>query len=140
VINLDWTLPVASLIFLLTLWALNKLLFKPLFAVLDERRSRTIELRQRAATELEYERELMEQYHSRLREERQAGYRLSESVRATALEQRQKAVVQARKEAEQVLDQAKQRVQAEHVQAMTRLRKESAEFARMIAARVLQRS
>jgi F0F1-type ATP synthase membrane subunit b/b' len=76
VINPDWTLPVASLIFLITLWALNKLLFQPLFRVLDERRSRTIELRQRALTELEYERELMEQYHSRMREERQAGYRL----------------------------------------------------------------
>jgi len=140
VINPDWTLPVASLVFLITLFALNKLLFQPLLKILDVRRQKTIETRQKAQKELEYQQALMEEYGSRIKQEKQAGYRLADSIRAAALQERQQAITEARSEAEQVLKKAKDQIQVEQAQAREHLRQESEEVARLIAARVLQRT
>jgi len=140
VINPDWTLPVASLIFLITLFALNKLLFQPLLKILDIRRERTIEMRQKAQKELEYQQALLEEYTSRIKQEKQAGYRLADSLRAAALQERQQAMAQARTDAEQVLKQAKDEIRAEAEKARHRLQQESEEVAVLITARILQRS
>ncbi|RPJ62345.1 MAG: hypothetical protein EHM23_03450 [Acidobacteria bacterium] len=139
-INPDWTLPVASLIFLITLFALNKLLFQPLLKILDIRRERTIEMRQKAQKELEYQQALLEEYTSRIKQEKQAGYRLADSLRAAALQERQQAMAQARTDAEQVLKQAKDEIRAEAEKARHRLQQESEEVAVLITARILQRS
>ena len=135
----DWTLPVASLVFLVTLFALNQLLFKPLFRILDERRARTVEMRKKAQKELEYHQALLEEYHSRIREERQSGYRLAETVRSEALQERQEAITRARAEAVQLLERSKGELQAECERARERLRREADEIGRLIATRVLQR-
>jgi len=140
VINPDWTLPVASLIFLITLFALNKLLFQPLLKILDIRRERTIEMRQKAQKELEYQQALLEEYTSRIKQEKQAGYRLADSLRAKALQERQQAMAQARTDAEQVVKQAKDEIRAEAEKARHRLQQESEDVAALITARVLQRS
>ncbi len=89
---------------------------------------------------MEYHQALLEEYHSRIRDERQSGYRLAEAVRGVALEERQQAVVRARSEAEQLLSRAKDELQAERKNARERLVREADEIARLIAARVLQRS
>ena len=39
-ITLDWTLAVAVVVFLMTVWFLNRLLFSPLSAIMDERKER----------------------------------------------------------------------------------------------------
>jgi len=140
VINPDWTLPVASLVFLITLFALNKLLFQPLLRILDIRRERTIEMRQKAQKELEYQKALLEEYTSRIKQEKQAGYRLADSLRAAALQERQQTMTQARAEAEQVLKQAKDEIRAEADKARQRLQQDSEDVARLITARVLQRT
>lgn len=139
-INPDWSLPVASLVFLITLFALNKLLFQPLLKILDVRRERTVDLRQKAQKELEYQQALMEEYTSRIKQEKQAGYRLADSLRAAALQERQKTMAQAKADAEQVLKQAKEDLRIETDNARQRLQQESEEVARLIAARILQRT
>ena len=139
-INPDWTLPVASLVFLITLFALNKLLFQPLLRILDARRERTVEMRQKAQKELEYQQALLEEYTARIKQEKQAGYRLADSLRAAALQERQQTMAQARADAEQVLKQAKNEIRAEADKARQRLQQESEEVAGLITARVLQRT
>ena len=139
-INPDWTLPVASLVFLITLFALNKLLFQPLLRILDTRRERTVEMRQKAQKELEYQQALLEEYTARIKQEKQAGYRLADSLRAAALQERQQTMAQARADAEQVLKQAKNEIRAEADKARQRLQQESEEVAGLITARVLQRT
>ncbi len=139
-INPDWSLPVASLIFLITLFALNKLLFQPLLKILDVRRGRTIELRQKAQKELEYQQALLDEYTSRIKQEKQAGYKLADRLRAAALQERQQIMIQARADAEQVLKQAKDEIRSEADKARERLQQDSEEVARLITARVLQRT
>lgn len=140
VINLDWTLPVASLVFLIALFALNQLLFKPVFRVLDERRAKTVDLRHQAQEKLGYQRALLDQYQARVKEERQAGYKLTDSTKAAAVSERQQRLSQARQEAERLVKQAKDDVEAEREAAKALLQRESIEIARLITTRVLQRS
>lgn len=139
VINLDWTLPVASLVFLIALFALNQLLFKPIFRILDERRGKTVDLRYQAQEKLVYQRALFDKYQARIKEERQAGYKLTDSLKATALVERQERLMKARLDAETLVEQAKKDVEAERETAKAQLSRESREIARLIAARVLQR-
>ncbi len=140
VINLDWTLPIASLVFLIALFALNQLLFKPVFRVLDERRAKTVDLRHQAQEKLGYQRALLDQYQARVKEERQAGYKLTDSRKAGAVTERQQRLSQARQEAERLVKQAKEDVEAEREAAKAQLQRESREIARLITTRVLQRS
>ncbi len=139
-INPDWTLPVASLVFLITLFALNRLLFQPLLRILDTRRERTVEMRRKAQKELEYQQALLEEYTSRIKQEKQTGYRLADSLRAAALQERQQTMARARADAEQVLKQAKNEIRAEADKARERLQQESEDVAQLITARVLQRT
>ncbi len=140
VINLDWTLPVASLVFLIALFALNQLLFKPVFRILDERRAKTIDLRHQAQEKLVYQRALLDQYQARIKEERQAGYKLTDSLKTAAMAERQEQLSKARLDAELLVKQAKKDLDAERETAKAHLSKESREIARLITARVLQRS
>lgn len=138
-ITIDWSLLVSAGVFLLTLYALNRLLFQPLFAVLEARREATAGMRERAARSLqEYESRLAE-YHRRIREEKQAGYRLAESVRKQVLEERQSRLSEARIRAEEELQRARNELQAEVDRARRELGNEAQEIAALITSRVLQR-
>ncbi|MGH9338721.1 MAG: ATP synthase F0 subunit B [Acidobacteriota bacterium] len=138
-ISLDWTLLVGLVIFLSTLFMLNRLLFRPLFEVLDERRARTSELRRKADEVVNYQESLFEKYQQRIKEERQACYKLAESLRSSALEERQKRISSARQTAEDMLEESMQQVQKELETAKEQLKSEAAEIARAITSRVLER-
>lgn len=139
-IELDWTLPVASAVFLVTLFALNRLLFKPLFRVLDERRSRTSDLRERAQGILDSYQSRFEDYQGKVKEEKQLGYQLAESVRSEALRERQQKIFQTRTASQALLEEAKKQIHQELASAQAQLRREAEEVARTITARVLGRA
>ena len=71
----DWTLLVTAAVFLVTLLTLNQLLFKPLFKVLDERKSQTYDLQDKARKTLDYYNLLLDQYQSKVKEEKRLGYK-----------------------------------------------------------------
>lgn len=139
-ITLDWTLGVASVVFLITLISLNRLLFQPLLRVLDERRARTSDLRHKAQKTLESFQSLFEHYQDKVKQERQAGYKLAEVVRNEALQQRQGKMVETRTQAEQLLAEARAQIEKELVSAQARLRSGAAEIARSITQKVLGRA
>lgn len=139
-IELDWTLPIASAVFLVTLFALNRLLFKPLFRVLDERRARTSDLRERAQGILDSYQSRFEDYQGKVKEEKQLGYQLAESVRSEALRERQQKIFQTRAASQALLEEAKKQIHQELASAQAQLRREAEEVARTITARVLGRA
>lgn len=139
-IQLDWSLLVSGVIFLITLFALNRLLFRPLSEVLAERRSRTSDLVDRASDKEDYLQELMEKYQSRIREEKQAGYRLAEEVRAETLAARQEKLKAARQEAEKLLEDSKLVVDRELRSAREELKGEAEKISELVTARILRES
>lgn len=139
-LNLDWTLPVASVVFLVTLWALNRLLFRPLWAVLDERKERIEGPRSQAEALREEARRLAEDCEGRVREARRQGFELGESLRRESLKQRQERLQQARAEAEKRVAEVRQAVSRDLEAARGTLRRNAEEVARLIALRILEAS
>ncbi len=137
-ISPDWTLAVSALVFLVTLLGLNWLLFKPMFRVLEERKARTTDVFDAAGSSEDYYQSLMDQYQEKIKVEKQAGYRLAETVRDEALKQRQQTVAEARASAEAALDRAKTEINAEMRTARDNLRGDVEEIAALISRRILQ--
>ena len=137
-ISIDWTFLASGLVFLFTLWALNRLLFRPLLAVLDERRSLTSERKEKARETDEYYESLFEKYSARIKQEKQAGYQLAESLRQEALEERQVKTAAARDQAAELLEEARKEVRQEMEQGKQRLQQEAREIAGLITDRILR--
>ena len=139
-LKLDWTLLATGVVFLLTFWVLNGLLFGPLLRVLDERRRRSVETQKQAAASLRSREALLAEYETKVREQRQQGYRLAEAVRREAGEARLRRLGQARDEAERLLGDSRQKVQEEVSAAKVELRRGAEQMAQIIVSRILERS
>src|SRR5215510_14846349 len=107
IISPDGSLVVVLFLFLLTVFILNRLLFRPVGRVLDDRGNRIHGDRNdaRAATR-NPERRLAE-YEAAIRQARAEAYRRIEQTRAAVLEQRQKIVDEAKHNAAVQIDRAK---------------------------------
>jgi F-type H+-transporting ATPase subunit b len=136
-ISLDWTILAAGIVFLFTLWALNKLLFKPLLNVLDQRRSLTVETREEASQKTEYREALLREYLEKVKQEKQKGYQLVEAVRKETMEERRKRIFEARSEAESLMNKARAEVNEEVESVKQELKRDAEEMAEIIADRVL---
>ena len=137
-IKLDWSLVVASAVFILTWFSLSRLLLRPLMQVLEERRDRTSGVFDHAE---EYEanfQALVETYDRKIKEGKQVGFKLAEKLRNEALSERQEKIQSARDEADSMLNLAKEEIQMELESARQQLRHESEEVARVISDRVLR--
>ena len=137
-ISPDWTLAVSALVFLITLLGLNWLLFKPMFAVLEERKSRTSDVFDAAGSSEDYHEALAEQYQEKIKTEKQAGYRLAETIRDDAVKERQRAVAEARVSAEADVARAKTDIEREMQAARDGLRGEVDEIATLLSRRLVQ--
>ena len=139
--TLDWTILVAAAIFLVTLFGLTQLLFRPLFRVLDERREVTSDLRQRAQEILGRYQLLLEKYQERIQEEKKSGYKLAESVRNETLKERQRRISEAQAEAKSLVERARSEIRQELVfRPRSGSSGEADKIAQIIAVKVLGRA
>jgi F-type H+-transporting ATPase subunit b len=139
-ITLDWTVLASGAVFLFTVWALNRLLFKPLLSVLDERRAKTSDLRDLAAREVDYQEALFEKYSEKIKQEKQAGYLLAETSRKEAMEERQKLMTEARSEGDVLCEKARSQIEQEVELVRQQLQRSAAEIAGAITAQVLEKT
>jgi F-type H+-transporting ATPase subunit b len=139
-IDLNWTLLAAGTVFLFTLWALNKLLFRPLFQVLDERRSKTSDLKKLAAEKLDYHQDLFSEYSAKIKQAKQKQYAQAEALRSKAMEERQQLIVEARSEADVLREKARSQIEQEVEQVRQELHQTAKEIAGVLTARVLEKT
>lgn len=139
-INLNATLIIQLINFLLLMFLLNRLLFRPMVRVLDERRERTQGRRERA-TEVDAEADaIWEKYQKSLHDARlEADRARSELVRRADAE-RQKLLDQASAQAEETVAQIRARVRAEAESARKALGEEAERLAGAVAQKILGRS
>ncbi len=127
-------------LFILLIFPLNKLLFRPVFQVLDERDARIAGARKRAEETGAQAEAVLDRYRSAVRSAREE----AESGRKEALEgaRREQAELtgNARSEAETEINHAREEVAGALVDARSQLREQAQELAREAAARVLGRS
>ena len=139
-ISVDWSLIPAIIIFVLTVVALNYLLFRPIIRVQEERERRTTGLMAQIRQNLDHHLQLFDQYQATIRNARMEGYRSVEKARSEALLYRNKALDQARNRAEQLTREARNSIQTQVNEAKARLELEAREMASRIASVILQRS
>jgi len=139
-ISLDWSIVPALIIFILTVVALNYLLFKPVTRIQEERERRTTGLMSQTQQELAHHLQLFDEYQATIKNARIEGYRLMEKARSEALVKRSAVLEAAKRDAELQAQQARDSIQAQVTAARAALEEEAREMAGDIAAAVLQRS
>lgn len=132
-------LAVLVVLFAVLIWPVNRLIFQPLFRVLDERSSLIDGARERAAeTESEAESVLARYEAEVARAREEAGSERRGSLERARAEE-QELARQARGEAEAQLDRARREIAASLEEARQGLRPGAEELAREAAQRILGR-
>jgi F-type H+-transporting ATPase subunit b len=139
-ISLDWSIIPAIIIFIVTVVALNYLLFRPVIKIQAEREKRTTGLMLQTRQGLAHHLHLFDQYQATIKNARMEGYRLVEKSRSEALLYRSSLLEKGRNDAEQLIQEARNSIQGQVTAAKDRLEGEALEIARGIASAILQRS
>jgi F-type H+-transporting ATPase subunit b len=139
IINPDISLVVILILFVLFVFLLNRLLFKPVSRVLDKREALTEGATAEArAAARQYHARLAE-YESSIRQARAEGYRKLEQERAAGLEKRRGVIERAKEEASGEIDRAKSTLAGQASEARATLEAESRQLAERISRTVLGR-
>jgi F-type H+-transporting ATPase subunit b len=139
VINLDKTLILQMINFLIILWILNRFVFKPILGILEKRRERiqqsgqTVQaLESRAAQQWEsYQRQLQEaKIEANLEKER---------IKGEGLEAQRKLLEAARTESHSMLEETRKQIGKEVTKARELLRRQAEQIAVEMAEKILGR-
>src|SRR5215475_3582798 len=140
IISPDGSLVVVLLLFMLTVFILNRLLFRPVGRVLDERESRVRGDRNEARAATRNSERRLSEYESAIRQARADAYRRIEQTRAGALEERQKIVDEAKEKAARQIDGARGEVRKQVASAREQLGSEARQIADRISRALLGRN
>jgi F-type H+-transporting ATPase subunit b len=134
------SLIVIFILFLIFVFLMNRLLFKPLGRVLDEREVLTdgAKAEARAATHRYGSR--LTDYEAAIKGARAEGYRKLEQARAARLEDRRRAIEEAKTEAASEIERARAEIGSQAQQARADLAAESRQIAEQISRTVLGRT
>lgn len=126
--------------FLLLVFLLHRLLYRPVLNMLDQRRERIREgqeAAERAQTEAE---QLRQDYERQLEESRAHARKIMDDAAAAAERLRDESVANAQQEAQRILDRGREELRAEIEQARRELRQEIASLSVTVAGKLIQDS
>ena len=140
VITPNQTLIIQIIIFLVLMMVLNRVLFRPMLALLEERKKRTEGRREQALVAEDQAKEMWEDYQAKLAEARAK----AESVRIELVRQgeaeRQRLTDEASEEAKKTVEELKAQVQQQAVKAKEALAAEVDALSKMMAEKILGRA
>jgi F-type H+-transporting ATPase subunit b len=140
IISPDGSLVLVLVLFIIFVFVLNRILFRPIGRVLDERQTRTEGAANEArAASRRYEAKLAE-YETTIRQARADGYKRSEQERAAALEQRQKLIEAAKQNTNEQITHARSEIAQQVAGARATLELEARQIAERISRTVLGRT
>ena len=135
----DGTLVIHIAIIITMVFILNRVLFRPINRILDERENRTRGRSKEAREIIQRVGESMSRYEDSLRQARAEGYRLLEQQQAKALDERQNKIASVRKEVEEVIGQERGKIQAQVDEARAPLGDDARRMAASISSQILRR-
>ena len=140
IISPDGSLVFVLVLFLILVFVLNRILFRPIGRVLDERQTLTEGAANEArAARRTYETRLAE-YEATIRQARAESYKRSEQERAAAVEERRHLIDDAKQHTHEQIERAKREIEQQVVQARAALESESRQIAERISRTVLGRT
>lgn len=124
-INLDWTTLLFQLFnFLLLVFILTKLLYKPIFNVLEKRHEYIKESLLSADHEREEARKLLEEYKAQLAEAKKEAYRITQEAQKNGEELKKNIEVAAQEKAKAIVETARKEIEWEKQKALAEMREE----------------
>lgn len=136
----DGSLVVVIVLFIIFVFIMNRILFKPVGRVLDEREALTRSARTEARAAAGQYVIRLESYETAIREARAASYRRLEELRQAALQERASLIEQAKQHATAEIDKAKAEIAGQAETARAELEAEARHLAQQISASVLGRT
>jgi F-type H+-transporting ATPase subunit b len=140
IISPDFSLLFIVALFLLFVFVMNRLLFKPIGRVLDERQALTEGATNEARAAARRYQAKLAQYEESIRQARAESYRRLEQERARALEERRGLIEDAKQKATTEIEQAKSEIEQQAEAARVSLEAESRQIADRISRTVLGRT
>lgn len=139
-IEIDSSIIYQIIAFFVLLFALNRFLYKPVFAMLEERK-RLTEGTVESASSMEEETRLgLVEYEKRLKEAAKAAQEESGVLRDKALMKEAEIMEAAREEAQEELQKMRLEIASDKVSAVKDLKQEAKGFSKSIAEKILERS
>lgn len=140
IISPDLSLVVVLALFIVFVFILRAILFKPIGRVLDERQALTEgAMHEARASSRRYETSLAD-YEATVRQARAESYRKLEQERAMALERRRALIEQAKQQSAEEIDRAKAEINQQARQARAILESEARQIAQQISRTLLGRT
>ncbi len=139
IISPDGSLVFILVLFILFVFVMNRLLFKPVSRVLDERQTLTEGATNEARAAVRRYQAKLADYESSIRQARAESYKKLEQDRAAALEGRRRVIEAAKQETTGKIDQAKSEIERQAEAARVALESESRQIAETISRTVLGR-
>jgi F-type H+-transporting ATPase subunit b len=140
VINLDLTLVIQMVNFVVLLLILNRFLYKPVLNILDERKGRIQESEKNVRELGEETARQWEAYEKQLQEARLSATAERERLKGEGLEAERKLLDEVRTEAARAVEEARGQLQTEMTKAKDALRAQADGLAVDIAQKILGRS
>lgn len=138
-IELNWTMLIQLINFLLLIWILNKILYQPVLKILNERDSRIGCAQDRARSLIAQGESLLADYEVRLRNTKIEAMALKTEIRKEAAGESSQVIDAARLQADGIVTETRAAMRAELDQVRRELEPELGSLASEIAAQVLGR-
>jgi F-type H+-transporting ATPase subunit b len=140
IINPDLSLLIVLALFIIFVFILRAILFKPIGRVLDERQALTEgAMHEARASSRRYQNRLAE-YEATIRQARGESYRRLEQERAAALDRRRQLIEQAKQQAAEEIDRARADINQQALRAQAILESEARQIAQQISRTLLGRT
>ena len=140
IIQPDASLVFVLILFLLFVFVMNRLLFRPVSRILDERQTLTVGATNEArAAARRYEGRL-DEYEATIRQARAESYKRLEEGRALALDQRRQLIDAAKQQTADEINRAKADIDRQAAAARATLEAESRQIAENISRTILGRT
>lgn len=137
--NLNLTLVIEIISFLLLLFLLTKLLYKPLLKVLDERSGRVKQWLDEARVNHEQAQTLVSQAKNELEKSKEEALKIKQDTKIESDKMRQCLLEEAKKEAQRLILGTREEVERKIALAKKELREEIADLSIEIATKILGR-
>lgn len=138
-VDLDATLLVQVVLFIVLLSILKPLLFDPMLKLFEEREKRIEGTRREASKEDERSAKALAKYEAILAKAREAGAAERDKIRAEGLKREAEKMAKVRAQTAATVEQGRAAIAAEAQKARAALAEEAVELGRVIAGRVLGR-
>ena len=133
-------LVIQGLIFLLILWFLNKILFKPILKILQQREEKTEGFLNQADQVGEKAEKTLEQYNEKFRQARKEALELKRKLVLEGTAKREVEIDKARKESQGFLEEMRRNIAEEAEQTKKTLHQQVDALGQIVAQKALGRS